>query len=51
MTFSCARCGSVIGTYRVDVHRISDNEIVESRDYCKKCIKKVFEGDISAAAL
>ena len=44
MSFLCSVCGEVISKYRVDVHRIEDNEIVESREYCKKCVKKLIGG-------
>ena len=45
MPFLCSLCGLEIGKYRVDVHRIEDNEIVESREYCGRCIKKLLGGD------
>lgn len=44
-SFVCCMCEDNISTYRVDVHRIEDNEIVESRNYCKKCVKKMLKGD------
>lgn len=45
MSFTCCMCKENISTYRVDVHRIEDNEIVESREYCKECMKKLIRGD------
>ena len=44
-SFVCCMCGENISTYRVNVHRIEDNEIVASRDYCRKCVKELLRGD------
>ena len=51
MVFSCARCGSSIGTYRIEVYRIEDNELIGSRDYCDDCVERLFEGDMNAVLL
>ena len=45
VSFLCSVCGETVSAYRIDVHRIEDNEIVESREYCEDCLKKLIGGN------
>lgn len=44
-SFVCCMCEENISEYRVDVHRIEDNEIVCIHYYCDECVKKLLRGD------